>query len=239
MAGANLKEELDVAKLRVVTLISSAPRGGPPAKNLAQRYLHALADNPKVALLLLVNTPVHLFSNVRRWIQFVDAANNGTVQATEEAYIRFVMSLDEMQFVRRKVAASQAVHKRELEGFERKKQELADNVAQAKARIEDRKQELAAARQWRQQQEEYELLRKQIMEVAPRHETQQQIDEANRQIDSIRADVVRQGQTYQLIAKKCAAVRYQVEDLLASFPKADGPAGDAAAEAAQPMQIDG
>ena len=44
----------------------------------------------------------------------------------------------------------------------------------------------------------------------------------------------------QLIAKKCAAVRYQVEDLLASFPKADGgPAGDAVAEAAQPMQIDG
>jgi hypothetical protein len=43
-----------------------------------------------------------------------------------------------------------------------------------------------------------QLLRKQIMEVAPRHETQQQIDEANRQIDSIRADVVRQGHTYQV-----------------------------------------
>lgn len=38
-------------------------------------------------------------SDLRRWIQFVDAANNGTVQATEEAYIKFLMSLDEMQFV--------------------------------------------------------------------------------------------------------------------------------------------
>jgi len=36
-------------------------------------------------------------------------------------------------------------------------QALLDLCVQAKARIESRKQELAAARQWRQQQEEYEV----------------------------------------------------------------------------------
>lgn len=41
----------------------------------------------------------------------------------------------------------------------------------------------------------------------------------------------------QVIAKKCAAVRHQVEDLLNSFPRADG-AVAADADGAQPMQVD-
>lgn len=40
------------------------------------------------------------------------------------------------------------------------------------------------------------------------------------------------------MSKKVAAVKYLIEDLLASFPELDGHAGDAGGDAAQPMQVD-
>ena len=118
MAGAksNLKEELDVAKLRVVTLISSAPRGGPPAKNLAQRYVPAVPSCVPDGSRPPFSTALHLCSLIGhgRWIQFVDAANSGTVQAAEEAYIRFLIALDEMQLVVSAVSCKQ-LHERWLQ----------------------------------------------------------------------------------------------------------------------------
>ena len=40
----------------------------------------------------------------------------------------------------------------------------------------------------------------------------------------------------QVVSKKVAAVKYMIDDLLASFPDLDGDA--AAGDAAQPMQVD-
>jgi hypothetical protein len=42
----------------------------------------------------------------------------------------------------------------------------------------------------------------------------------------------------QVVSKKVAAVKYLIEDLLASFPQLDGHAGDGAADGPQPMQLD-
>lgn len=42
----------------------------------------------------------------------------------------------------------------------------------------------------------------------------------------------------QVVKKKVAAVKYLIEDLLASFPQLDGNIGDSAADGAQPMQVD-
>jgi hypothetical protein len=43
-----------------------------------------------------------------------------------------------------------------------------------------------------------QVLRKQITAEQPRHETQQQIDAVNRDIDNIRADIRRQQLTYEV-----------------------------------------
>jgi hypothetical protein len=48
-----------------------------------------------------------------------------------------------------------------------------------------------------------QLLRRQITAEQPRHETQQQIDAVNRDIDSIRAEIRRQQLTYEVGAFNC------------------------------------
>jgi hypothetical protein len=42
----------------------------------------------------------------------------------------------------------------------------------------------------------------------------------------------------QVVSKKVAAVKYLIEDLLASFPQLDGGAVDGQADGPQPMQLD-
>ncbi|KAF8067194.1 uapA [Scenedesmus sp. PABB004] len=217
---ARLDEENEIAKGRVITLTSNISRGGAPAKTLAQR-----------------------------WLAFVDAAQNGSPASAEDAYYRFLLALADMELLGRKLAATQAASRRELETYEHKRQELAASIATAKEVIEAKKQQLAEARLWRQQQEEYEVLRRAITAVAPRHETQAAIDAVEGDIASIRASIARQNTTFDVIAKKCAAVRHQVEDLLNSFPRADGgaaapgggePGGSAAGGGgAAPMAVDG
>lgn len=202
-------EDQEIARLRVITQVSNAQVSrGPPARILAQR-----------------------------WVAFVEAVQNDTTEKAQEAYNRLLLAVTELELLGRKLAASQTASKRELDTYAQKQQQLQDSIAQANALIEAKKQQLAEARVWRQQQEEYELLRRQITAEQPRHETQQQIDAVNRDIDSIRAEIRRQQLTYEVIAKKCAAVQHQVADLLNSFPGA----ADAPAERereAQPMQVD-
>lgn len=207
-------DDQELARIRVITNVSSAAyqRSGPPAKVLAQR-----------------------------WVAFVEAVQNDTVEKAQEAYNRLLLALTELELLGRKLAASQTASKRELDTYAQKQQQLQDSIAQANELIEAKKQQLAEARVWRQQQEEYEVLRKQITAEQPRHETQQQIDAVNRDIDSTRAEIRRVQLTYEVIAKKCAAVQHQVADLLNSFPSAaDGSAQEQRdREGPAPMQLDG
>ncbi|KAF6255396.1 hypothetical protein COO60DRAFT_1661866 [Scenedesmus sp. NREL 46B-D3] len=204
-------DDQEIAKIRVITQVSSAAyqRSGPPAKILAQR-----------------------------WVAFVEAVQNDTAEKAQEAYNRLLLAVTDMELLGRKLAASQTASKRELDTYAQKQQQLHESIGQANELIEVKKQQLAEARVWRQQQEEYEVLRKQITAEQPRHETQQQIDAVDRDIDNIRADIRRQQLTYEVIAKKCAAVQHQVEDLLNSFPSAADAPAERDREGAQPMQLD-
>lgn len=51
-----------------------------------------------------------------------------------------------------------------------------------------------------------QVLRKQIIEVQPRQETQQQIDAVQREIDAIREDIRKQDRTYEVCSNHTPAV---------------------------------
>lgn len=121
-------DDLEIAKSRVVTLQTTA-RGGAPSKNLAQRYLPAddhkklkgcsLCVHCLPSLRHLVSSCLHwilqhgmqrpmaistcLITNklacVCRWLKLVDAAQNGTVQQTEDAYQKFLLTLADMELL--------------------------------------------------------------------------------------------------------------------------------------------
>jgi hypothetical protein len=43
----------------------------------------------------------------------------------------------------------------------------------------------------------------------------------------------------QVVTKKVAAVKYLIDDLLATFPQLDGHGGEGITDGPQPMQLDG
>lgn len=177
-----------------------------------------------------------------KWIALSNAAKNDSLSATQDAFQALLVELTNMEMQGKKLAAVEAAQRRELESFGNKRQQLAADVQQAKELIEHKKKQLAEAQQWRKQQEEHEMLRHQIMKLPSKEDTRRQISSVQEEISKIQQDIASHQHTYQVVSKKVAAVKYLIEDLLASFPQLDGHTGggggDGQADGPQPMQLD-
>eukprot|EP00873_Tetraselmis_striata_P022636 jgi/Tetstr1/442900/TSEL_030963.t1 len=193
MQVAGVTEE-EIIKKRLLTQTAVGHKGDPPLAKLTKRYLQFGAK-----LLAPEGEEADAAAARRREL--------------EELHGHLVRDIASIELLAEKRDIMCKVHKQEGQSYQRKRQELMAAIEQAKADIEAKKGELAAARAVRQHNEEYEKLRGLVVEFPRCADMQAQIDAAQSRLDATRSANVAAASLIGLRKKQFALLLHTIASL--------------------------
>ncbi|KAF5841487.1 Tho complex subunit 7-domain-containing protein [Dunaliella salina] len=197
-------EEDQIIRARFLTQ-TSVTRGEPPFRKLTKKFIH-----------------------------LCEQAERGTPQETHEAHEQFVReaAMIQLQFERMQAVAD--ANRREQQNYIQKQQQLQAEIEQVKQDIQTKKMELEQARQVRQHNEEYEVLRHLLAQHPPRAATQAEIDRINGNIKRITAQGNKVAATMQKRRQQFALLFHVIEELQRCTEESEEHLG----EEVQQMEVD-
>ena len=180
-----------------------------------------------------VNTGEPPFKNLAKmFFLYSKELEEGKSQQAAEHLPRLLHEISVLEGSSRKMRAIYKANQREQLTYTEKLSGCQLAIEQAKADIEARKHELQDARLVRQHNEEYEVLRQQIMEHPPRSETEHKIELVLADIKGTEESSQRYLQLLDLRRKQYAVLLHAIDDLqgLADVPMDDDHSADAMQE---------
>jgi THO complex subunit 7 len=162
------------------------------------------------------------------FFQYAQDLEAGRSQQAAEHLPKLLHEISLLEGGSRKMRAIYKANQREQLTYVEKLSGCQQAIEQAKSDIEARKKELQEARLVRQHNEEYEVLRQQIMEHPPRSETQREIEEVLADIKGTEASSQGYLQLLDLRRKQFALLLHAIDDLqgLADVPLDDDQPAD-------------
>ncbi|KAK9813178.1 hypothetical protein WJX72_010160 [[Myrmecia] bisecta] len=146
------------------------------------------------------------------YVLFSRAIEQGDKGKASEYHRALLQEIAGFEFQARKTAAVCEANRREQQQYERKQAQLESAIEQAQRDIGAKKEELEEARKVRQQNEEFEALRRVCMEQPRRSATRAEIEKVEQEIASIQADIVRANQAKELRKKQFALLMHVINE---------------------------
>eukprot|EP00898_Chlorokybus_atmophyticus_P000694 jgi/Chlat1/1625/Chrsp127S01945 len=162
---------------------ASVARGDPPLKKLAKRQVSLLSA----------------------------AASGGG--GFEEAVQAFLKELSQYEFQAKKTAAVDSVNQREQQHYEALQNQLREQVEKVSVEIEALKVELESAQKYKQEQEEYEGLRKICSQHPPQTE--------EKELAGLEEEAAAASRTLDLRKKQFALLLHVMDDLTSALAEDD------------------
>ncbi|KAL4422592.1 hypothetical protein ABPG75_008789 [Micractinium tetrahymenae] len=186
---------------------------------------------------------------VKKYLQFCAALQGGGTEEAERLHPELLADLYAIQAHMDRLRAMSDAYAREQAAYAEKQAQLQASIAQAERDIEERKRELAEARVELAHKQEYEAVKKQIMQVPARSATLAEQEGARREIadlqqQSAALDVLfdtRKQQFAGILASLEQLQRYidrdEPEESVVALPEgAAGGGGEGVGVGAQPSQ---
>lgn len=183
--------EEEIIKKRLLTQTAVGHKGDTPLTKLTKRYLQFC-----VALL--------------------GSAGGGEEERSaelEELYGHLVRDIANIELLSEKRETTCKVHQQEGRNYELKRKELTAALELARSDIEAKKGELAEARLVRQHNEEYEALRRLVVEHPRCADMQAELDGAQAALDATRAANTRAAAVIALRKKQFALLLHTIDSL--------------------------
>ncbi|GIL73072.1 hypothetical protein Vretimale_4689 [Volvox reticuliferus] len=173
---------------------------------IKQRYLTQMTV-PKGNLPLKVLT--------KKFLQLLEQLDKGPEAEAEVARLHreFLREAAQTELHTKKLRAICEANTREQESYTRKQQELEAAIEQTKRDIEEKKLELQRAKVLLGQNQQYEVLRHQIMEHPSREVTQQAIDAELQLMAEAKSEGARVAQLMERRRKQFSLLFYVIEEL--------------------------
>lgn len=143
-------------------------------------------------------------------IEAVDKGNEAEVARQEREFLR---ELSQTELHAKRLRAIIDANKREQDSYNAKQGELEEAIQQTQQAIEDKKLELKHAKEVKDQNLQYEVLRDLIMSQPSREVTQRAIDGELRQMEAARQEEARIGKLMELRRKQFSLLFYCIEEL--------------------------
>eukprot|EP01024_Parvocaulis_polyphysoides_P006547 TRINITY_DN11777_c1_g1_i2.p2 TRINITY_DN11777_c1_g1~~TRINITY_DN11777_c1_g1_i2.p2 ORF type:complete len:242 (-),score=37.34 TRINITY_DN11777_c1_g1_i2:278-931(-) len=125
------------------------------------------------------------------FFQFGKEAQSGNAEKIEGVLRSLMREINKLEFEAQKHLKIQSANVAEQGNYSVQQQSLQEQIEQARADIETRKKDLEQARMIRQHNEEYESLRKLVMQYPKRSETMQSNEEIQKEIEEIEVEIER------------------------------------------------
>eukprot|EP01023_Acetabularia_acetabulum_P006622 TRINITY_DN12757_c0_g1_i1.p2 TRINITY_DN12757_c0_g1~~TRINITY_DN12757_c0_g1_i1.p2 ORF type:complete len:218 (-),score=41.76 TRINITY_DN12757_c0_g1_i1:123-776(-) len=125
------------------------------------------------------------------FFQFGKEAQAGNLEKMDAVLRNLMREINKLEFEAHKHVKIQNANVVEQGNYSVSQQSLQEQIEQAKADIEHRKKDLEQARMIRQHNEEYEALRKLVMQHPKRSETIQSNEETQKEIEEIQVEIER------------------------------------------------
>eukprot|EP00252_Welwitschia_mirabilis_P004408 TRINITY_DN14767_c0_g1_i1.p1 TRINITY_DN14767_c0_g1~~TRINITY_DN14767_c0_g1_i1.p1 ORF type:complete len:266 (-),score=67.67 TRINITY_DN14767_c0_g1_i1:149-946(-) len=179
------QEDDIVIKQRLLTRTTTT-RGEPPLKKLQKKFVAFATEVEK------------------------DAENIADCEKFYKSVLQEITTF-ELPLLRTKAVID--ANKREKENFNILQEELNQQILQAQSDIEELKKSLEESKVERQHKEECEAIRRLIAVQPPRHETQKQISELQREIALLDAENIASSRTLELRKKQFSLLLHVVDEL--------------------------
>eukprot|EP01025_Chloroclados_australasicus_P031992 TRINITY_DN32381_c2_g1_i2.p1 TRINITY_DN32381_c2_g1~~TRINITY_DN32381_c2_g1_i2.p1 ORF type:complete len:226 (-),score=36.74 TRINITY_DN32381_c2_g1_i2:260-910(-) len=161
MANIRPADDEKILRSRLITQ-TAVSKGDPPFRRLAKAYF-----------------------------QFANEIKQGNSEKASDVLRLLMRELNKLEFEAQKHVAIQKANVAEQGNYSTQQESLQQQITQARTDIETRKKELEQARMIRQHNEEYESLRKLVMQFPKRSETMQSNEEIQKEIEEIEQEIER------------------------------------------------
>ncbi|GAB4815206.1 hypothetical protein N2152v2_002252 [Parachlorella kessleri] len=167
----------------------------------------------------------------KRYLEFCQVAESGTSEEAERLYGELLADLYAVQFHMQKLEEISNAFRREQQMYQEGQEQLQASITQAVQDIEDRKQQLEQARTELQQKKEYEVVKRQIVEVPARSVTRAEMEAVNQEIRDMQAQAQQIDTLSDRRKRQFAALASCIEEVYATIeaeaPPEEGEAGEA------------
>ncbi|PRW20530.1 THO complex subunit 7B-like [Chlorella sorokiniana] len=195
---------------------------------------------------------------VKKYMRFCQVLQSGGAEEAERLHGELLALLYSIQFHMQKLQAMSGAFEREQQLYAEKQAQLQASIQQAEQDIEDRKRELEGARTELAHKQEYEAVKKLVMQVPSRAATLAEQEGTNKEIADLQQQSAELDALFEQRKQQFAGVLAALESLQRSIDRdepeesvvalpegapaaaitaAAGAAGGQAAAARQPMQV--